>query len=76
MNWMMGAFFGIPVSGLSIPQHPLFISTSQQPLWLTGGNYGAEGGAAATIVLIFSILIISKLMKADDGRDQSLTDYE
>lgn len=59
-NWMMGAFFGLPVSGLSIPQHPIFISTSQHPLWLTGGNYGAEGGAATTLVLIVTIFIILK----------------
>ncbi|HKX28795.1 MAG TPA: type II CAAX endopeptidase family protein [Blastocatellia bacterium] len=51
-NWMMGACFGLPVSGLSIPRHPIFLSTSEDPVWLTGGSYGCEGGAAATAVLI------------------------
>jgi hypothetical protein len=55
---MMGAFFGLPVSGLNIPQHPILISTSESPVWLTGGGYGCEGGAAATIVLITATIFI------------------
>lgn len=59
-NWTMGAVFGLPVSGLFIPQHPILNSTSEAPLWLTGGSYGPEGGAAVTIVVIVSIIIIWK----------------
>ena len=59
-NWMMGPFFGLPVSGLHIPQHPIFVSTSDNPFWLTGGSYGCEGGAAATFVLMIAILVIVK----------------
>lgn len=57
-NWMMGAFFGIPVSGLRIPQHPLLVSSSGEPAWLTGGSYGSEGGVAATIALILATILI------------------
>lgn len=57
-NWTMGAVFGLPVSGLRIPEHPLLTSTSTAPLWLTGGGYGCEGGAAATVVLLLAILLI------------------
>ncbi len=57
-NWTMGAVFGLPVSGLLIPQHPLLISTCDAPLWLTGGSYGPEGGAAATIFIIASTVLI------------------
>ncbi len=57
-NWMMGPFFGLPVSGLLIPRHPVFVSTSEAPLWVTGGSYGSEGGAAATLVLLISIMLI------------------
>ena len=57
-NWMMGAFFGIPVSGLKFVQHPVLLSTSEAPLWLTGGSYGCEGGIAATLVLVASTLVI------------------
>lgn len=60
-NWMMGAFFGIPVSGLTIPQKPLLISAGLQPFWLSGGAYGVEGGAAATIVLVLSIIYFLRM---------------
>ncbi len=57
-NWTMGAFFGLPVSGLSVPQHPVLTSTGGGPVWLTGGSYGCEGGVAATIILIITIAVI------------------
>ncbi|MFN0110219.1 MAG: lysostaphin resistance A-like protein [Blastocatellia bacterium] len=57
-NWTMGAVFGLPVSGLFIPQNPILNSTSEAPLWLTGGSYGPEGGAAATIVVALSIIFL------------------
>jgi uncharacterized protein len=59
-NWTMGILFGIPISGQKIG-HPLFVPSnygSGEGAWLTGGNYGSEGGAAATIVLIIAILVI------------------
>lgn len=57
-NWTMGALFGLPVSGLQIPQQPILIATSGAPVWLTGGDYGSEGGAATTAVFIIAIVII------------------
>jgi CAAX protease family protein len=56
-NWTMGVFFGIPISGLQI-ERPLLFTSSDGPVWLTGGSYGSEGGAAATIVLIAAIAVI------------------
>jgi membrane protease YdiL (CAAX protease family) len=57
-NWMMGAFFGLPVSGFRIPRSPILTSTSENPIWLTGGSYGCEGGAAATVVIIIATILI------------------
>ena len=57
-NWTMGAVFGLPVSGLSIPRNSILASTNGAPLWLTGGSYGPEGGAVATIIVIVSTLFI------------------
>jgi len=57
-NWMTGAFFGIPVSGLRIPRYSILISTNSGPGWLTGGSYGSEGGVAATVVLLIAVVII------------------
>jgi membrane protease YdiL (CAAX protease family) len=56
-NWTMGVFFGIPISGLQI-ERPLLVSSGGDPVWLTGGSYGSEGGVAATVVLIIAIVVI------------------
>jgi membrane protease YdiL (CAAX protease family) len=57
-NWALGALFGIPVSGLLVPRQPLLLSSTGAPLWLTGGSYGSEGGAATTLVLIAATILI------------------
>jgi membrane protease YdiL (CAAX protease family) len=56
-NWTMGALFGVPISGLQIGR-PFLVTSGEGPVWLTGGNYGSEGGAAATVVLIAAIVVI------------------
>lgn len=50
-NWALGAFFGLPVSGLNLVSHPLFKGEDLGPAWITGGSYGIEGGIAGTIAL-------------------------
>jgi membrane protease YdiL (CAAX protease family) len=58
-NWMQGAIFGIEVSGLkNLTTAPLFRETDAGPNWLTGGDYGIEGGIACTIALVFSTALI------------------
>lgn len=58
-NWMQGAILGIPVSGLEqLTPAPLFHSADAGPVWLTGGNYGIEGGIACTIILILATIFI------------------
>jgi hypothetical protein len=58
-NWALGSLFGLPVSGITeIAPHPLLRGTDLGPVWLTGGEYGIEGGLACSIALIFSTLFI------------------
>lgn len=58
-NWFQGAIFGIEVSGITfLTTAPLLKETDAGPRWLTGENYGIEGGIAATIALIVSTLLI------------------
>jgi hypothetical protein len=58
-NFAQGAIFGIEVSGLtSFVQAPLFKEVDAGPGWLTGANYGIEGGVACTIALILSLTLI------------------
>ncbi len=51
-NWALGAFFGLPVSGLNLVSNPLLRGNDLGPAWLTGGSYGIEGGVAGTAVLV------------------------
>lgn len=51
-NFALGWFFSLPVSGLNLVSHPLLQGTDLGPAWLTGGNYGIEGGVACTIALV------------------------
>lgn len=58
-NWTMGAVLGLPVSGIErLAPEPLLRATDFGPAWITGGDYGIEGGAACTIALIASTLFI------------------
>ena len=57
-NWALGSLFGLPVSGLTLVSNPLMKATDLGPAWLTGGNYGIEGGAACTMALVVSSLFL------------------
>ncbi|MCY7347359.1 MAG: CPBP family intramembrane metalloprotease [Pyrinomonadaceae bacterium] len=61
-NWFQGAIFGIEVSGIKfLTTAPLLKEIDAGPIWLTGENYGIEGGIACTIALIVSTLLIWRL---------------
>lgn len=51
-NWALGAFFGLPISGMNLVSNPLLRGNDLGPAWLTGGNYGIEGGIAGTVALV------------------------
>lgn len=58
-NWTQGAIFGVEVSGLTdIVSAPLLREIDHGPAWLTGSNYGIEGGVAATAALIISTVAV------------------
>lgn len=60
-NWTQGAIFGIEISGLkNIVGMSLLVESDNGPAWLTGGNYGIEGGIACTIALLLSMAVIWK----------------
>lgn len=49
-NWLMGAVLDLPVSGLDTDA-PLLDVVSAGPEWWSGGAFGPEAGAAATVTL-------------------------
>jgi len=52
-NWIQGPVFGIEVSGLTdIITAPIMREIDNGPAWLTGGDYGIEGGLACTAALV------------------------
>ncbi|BCU82530.1 CAAX amino protease [Polycladomyces abyssicola] len=42
----------LPVSGLHLIEHPVLITRETGPVWVTGGGFGLEAGAAVTVLLI------------------------
>ena len=58
-NLIMAFVFGLPVSGIeSFQKLAVLRGESTNPLWVSGGNYGPEAGAAATLALLVSTLLI------------------
>ena len=58
-NWTQGSIFGVEVSGLTtIVKSPLMRETEAGPAWITGGDYGIEGGIITTIAIITSTAVI------------------
>lgn len=56
-NFAQGNIYGILVSGMNIGPSILKVNSFSDSL-LSGGNFGAEGGLACTIVLIISTLLV------------------
>lgn len=58
-NFAMMFIFGLPVSGFTtLGEFAWLKSNAGDPLWVSGGSYGPEAGAAATVALILSTLAI------------------
>jgi hypothetical protein len=51
-NFAMGVIFGYPVSGTDRPTGTLLGNIVRGNHWITGGNYGPEGGVVATVIII------------------------
>lgn len=56
-NWVQGNFFGFQVSGTNAEGGTLINLMETGADWLTGGEFGPEGGLAVTIVLVIGIAI-------------------
>ena len=56
-NWVQGNFFGFEVSGNNAGGGTLINLMETGADWLTGGEFGPEGGLAVTIVLVIGIAI-------------------
>jgi membrane protease YdiL (CAAX protease family) len=58
-NLAMVFIFGLPVSGITTLERTAWLKGYPgTPQWISGGSYGPEAGAAATVALILSTLAI------------------
>jgi len=57
-NYLMGFFLGLPVSGFMVPGTVLTAHV-RGPLWLTGGDYGPEGGLLPLGAILIATLYLS-----------------
>ncbi|HEY7915250.1 MAG TPA: CPBP family intramembrane glutamic endopeptidase [Blastocatellia bacterium] len=60
-NFAIVFIFGLPVSGINdFERLAMLDGEPAPPDWLSGGSYGPEGGAAVTLALIVSTLLLWK----------------
>ena len=60
-NLAMVYLFGLPVSGIStFDRFGVLAGQDRPPVWVSGGDYGPEGGIAVTVVLILSTFLVWK----------------
>jgi hypothetical protein len=60
-NFAIVFIFGLPVSGINdFERLAMLDGEPAPPDWLSGGSYGPEGGAAVTLALIISTLLLWK----------------
>ncbi len=56
-NWFLGFAFGLPLSGFTIFA-AVVKGTAEGPATLTGGSYGVEGGALATVASLAGMVAV------------------
>lgn len=59
-NFSQSAIYAFPTSGFAFAERRLFLSEQTGPEWLTGGDFGPEGGVLATIALIAATWYVLK----------------
>ncbi len=57
-NFFQNHIFSFPVSGIQFQKFQLGVLTQSGPVWLTGGSFGPEGGALATLMLVVAGIFI------------------
>ena len=72
-NLALCTIVSLPVSGINFGPH-FFTTTHAGPAWLTGGNYGPEGGAVVTIACVAGIawLISTRRLKPSSSTQKDL----
>jgi hypothetical protein len=54
-NWAMASVLDLPVSGFELIDTPLYDPVVRGPAWLSGGNFGPEGGVAGAVGILAAL---------------------
>lgn len=57
-NWAMASVFALPVSGLAELRPELYRANVPGAEWATGGEFGPEGGVAATLAFLLALALV------------------
>jgi membrane protease YdiL (CAAX protease family) len=69
-NWAQGNLFGFRVSGIDNSSTTIFDFMTNGPDWLTGGEFGPEGGAVVTVVYLVAIALVFLAHRLQNNREQ------
>lgn len=73
-NFVLGNVLGFPVSGLAM-EHTVFQVQVSGPDWITGGDFGPEGGAIGLATDAVSVVLILAYARATEGRLRIASDW-
>jgi uncharacterized protein len=59
-NFCQTTLFGFPTSGLAFVDRRLVDAVQSGPVWVTGGTFGPEGGALATVAILVCTTYVLK----------------
>lgn len=62
-NWAMAGPLDLPVSGIDPYDTPLYDAAPAEPLWVSGGLFGPEGGLAGTAAALAALGLIIGLTR-------------
>jgi len=71
-NWMMGTVLALPVSGLVLVNTPLYDGHVRGQPWVTGGEFGPEGGLVATVAFSLALAAVALAPLAQAPRMRAL----
>jgi membrane protease YdiL (CAAX protease family) len=66
-NWTMGSVLDLPVSGLQSLDTPLYEPVITGPSWITGGDFGPEGGLIGSAAFALALLAVARLPMLEEA---------
>jgi uncharacterized protein len=79
-NWATVGLLDLPVSGWELFDAPLYDGAATGPRWLTGGEFGPEGGLVGTMAVVAGITLTWWYARpgargaVESGRDRHVED--